>query len=277
MYDGTLATKGPWQALVTMQQMIVLADQDGFVDMTPEAISRRTSIPLEIITEGIAALLEPDPRSRTPDEDGRRIVPIEGHRDWGWKLVNHAKYQQIRKAEERREYLRVAQAKHRAKTKNQGAVNTVNTASTKSTLSTPPDPDTDPYPDAEKKRARKRVSRPEDVAEQVWSDWLQLRKDKKAPVTQTVVEGAIAEAAKAGMTLEQFLRVWCTRGSQGLKAEWLTRQEWPSSNRGNDEPEWRREQRERTEAFAGPAAAKRRGSTTIIDMEPGDAFTRLVG
>lgn len=140
MYDGTLASRGPWQALVTFQQMIVLADQDGNVDMTADAISRRTSIPLEIIEAGIAALLLPDPRSRTPDEDGRRIVPLEDHRDWGWRIVNHRKYQQMRKAEERREYLRKAQAESRARRK---AVNTVNNASTRSTVSTPTDTDTD--------------------------------------------------------------------------------------------------------------------------------------
>ncbi len=77
--------------------------------------------------------------------------------------------------------------------------------------------------------ARKRASapplpplqRPDDVAEQVWRDWLQLRKAKKAAVTPTVLDGAKAEAAKAGMTLEGFLRIWCMRGSQGLQADWI--------------------------------------------------------
>jgi hypothetical protein len=52
-------------------------------------------------------------------------------------------------------------------------------------------------------------------------DWLALRKAKRAPVTATVVEDATTEAAKAGMGLDAFLRVWCRRGSQGLEAEWL--------------------------------------------------------
>lgn len=119
MYDGTLATKGPWQALVTFQQMIVLADRDGVVDMTASAISRRTSIPLEIIETGISELMQPDPESRTPAEDGRRIVLLEGHRTWGWQIVNHAKYAALRSLEERREYMRVAQAEHRARVKAQ--------------------------------------------------------------------------------------------------------------------------------------------------------------
>lgn len=62
---------------------------------------------------------------------------------------------------------------------------------------------------------------PSDVDPQVWSDWLQLRKQKKAAVTETVVESARKEAAKAALTFERFLEVWCLRGSQGLMAEWL--------------------------------------------------------
>jgi len=65
------------------------------------------------------------------------------------------------------------------------------------------------------------VACPPDVAEQVWGDWLSLRKSKKAAVTATVVDGARAEAAKLNWPLEKFLAEWCTRGSQGLKAEWV--------------------------------------------------------
>ena len=95
MYDGTLATKGPWQALVTFQQLIILADQAGVVDMTPESISRRTTIPLEIISEGLKTLEEPDPSSRTPALEGRRIVRLSESRNWGWQIVNYDHYRKI--------------------------------------------------------------------------------------------------------------------------------------------------------------------------------------
>jgi uncharacterized protein YdaU (DUF1376 family) len=65
------------------------------------------------------------------------------------------------------------------------------------------------------------VACPPDVSEQVWQDWLLLRKSKKASVTETVVKGARSEAEKLGWALESFLVEWCTRGSQGLKAEWV--------------------------------------------------------
>jgi len=61
-------------------------------------------------------------------------------------------------------------------------------------------------------------------------DWLHLRKAKKAPVTLTVLDNAKAEAVKADMTLDAFLRIWCARGSQGLQAEWLKPNERSTAN-----------------------------------------------
>lgn len=72
-----------------------------------------------------------------------------------------------------------------------------------------------------KKAPASAVARPEGVQEQVWNDWLTLRKAKKAPVTETVLRQATAEAAKAGLPLNRFLEIWCARGSQGLEASWL--------------------------------------------------------
>lgn len=73
----------------------------------------------------------------------------------------------------------------------------------------------------ETKKKATGVACPPDVSEAVWLDWLQLRKAKKAPVTQTVVNSATKEAEKAGISLNAFLTIWCARGSQGLQAEWL--------------------------------------------------------
>ena len=84
--------------------------------------------------------------------------------------------------------------------------------------------DVDVDVDVDEKRAprsRATLSRPDDVDEQTWTDWLALRKAKRAAVTPTVIDGARREAGKAGMALDAFLREWCERGSQGLKAEWL--------------------------------------------------------
>ena len=74
--------------------------------------------------------------------------------------------------------------------------------------------------DIQKERATS-VACPPDVDQQIWDDWKQLRKAKKAPVTETVVNSARNEATKANMAFSDFLSVWCARGSQGLQADWL--------------------------------------------------------
>jgi uncharacterized protein YdaU (DUF1376 family) len=74
-----------------------------------------------------------------------------------------------------------------------------------------------------KKESATVVACPPDVSQQIWGDWVALRKSKKAPITQTVLNGAIAEAKILGWPLEKFLAEWCSRGSQGLKAEWIVK------------------------------------------------------
>lgn len=116
MYEGTLY--GHWQAIVTFQQMIVLCDSDGLIDMTPQAIAARTSIPLEIIQEGISILEEPDKYSRTPGEDGRRIARLDEHRPWGWRVVNYHVYRDLVAQADKRKADRARIAAKRAESRN---------------------------------------------------------------------------------------------------------------------------------------------------------------
>jgi uncharacterized protein YdaU (DUF1376 family) len=65
------------------------------------------------------------------------------------------------------------------------------------------------------------VATPEGVSQSVWDDFKTLRKAKKAPITQRAIDGLIAEANKAGWSLEQALTECCVRGWQAFKAEWV--------------------------------------------------------
>jgi uncharacterized protein YdaU (DUF1376 family) len=123
-------------------------------------------------------------------------------------------------------------------------------------------------------RARKRApARPDGVDAQVWDDWRELRKAKKAPVTQTAVNRATAEAAKAGMSLNAFLSEWCGRGSQGLKAAWLE-----SDKRNGSQSFAERASAAKSERLAemtgGLLGAPQRPSN-VIDMEEGNAPLRI--
>jgi hypothetical protein len=103
---------------LVFEDMLKLADRDGFVDMTAGAIARRTNVPLEIVSRGIEKLAEPDPESRSPEEEGRRIVLIDPHRPWGWRIVNYMHYRVIRDDETRREQNRESQRRHRERDKS---------------------------------------------------------------------------------------------------------------------------------------------------------------
>ena len=113
MYDSTISAN--WEALVTFQQLIVLCDADGIIDMTPPALARRTGIPIKIIEKGIEHLESPDPYSRTPGHEGRRIVRLDEHRPWGWFIVNHSKYRSLQDPDHVRAENRKRKQKQRAK------------------------------------------------------------------------------------------------------------------------------------------------------------------
>jgi len=66
-----------------------------------------------------------------------------------------------------------------------------------------------------------------DVTDQTFSDFIELRKAKKAPVTLRAIEGIRSEAEKAGISLENALIECCSRGWIGFKAEWYCKQQAP--------------------------------------------------
>lgn len=59
------------------------------------------------------------------------------------------------------------------------------------------------------------------VEEQIASDWLALRKSKKAPPTQTAINAICKQANLAGLSINEALEACCMNGWQGFKAEWV--------------------------------------------------------
>jgi hypothetical protein len=122
IYDSSIVEKP--EARFTLMDLVVLADLNEVVDMTHEAIARRTNRPVEVIRETIAELESRDPKSRTPDFDGARIKRIDDHRDWGWFIVNYEKFRKIASEEQRREKtkerVRKFREKHRVTLGNAG-------------------------------------------------------------------------------------------------------------------------------------------------------------
>lgn len=175
--------------------------------------------------------------------------------------------------EARKRAEKVARDEHEACTKR-----APNVPETSHEQSTPHSHSQNQIPKTEEKGSpRKReptLPAPEDVAEQVWKDWVQLRKAKRSTVSETVVAEARAEAQKAGMTLERFLSVWCIRGSQGLQADWIKPHERAAST---GETAFQKTSRERMQQWAPGVAAKTPGATNVIELEALDVTPRRLG
>jgi len=79
-----------------------------------------------------------------------------------------------------------------------------------------------PTPTKEKSKEKDTSpSAPENVSQKVWRDWLVIRKAKKAPVTETVIDGIRREAHKANLSLEAALQISAENNWSGFKASWL--------------------------------------------------------
>lgn len=86
-----------------------------------------------------------------------------------------------------------------------------------------PETETEAERETEKETKKKAtsVACPDFVDAQVWSDFLSIRKAKKAPMTETALKGIEREAKKAGWSLEKAISECVTRGWQSFKADWV--------------------------------------------------------
>lgn len=73
-----------------------------------------------------------------------------------------------------------------------------------------------------KKVKRTALCKPSEVPENLWSDWIALRKQKRLPLTAQALALVQSEAAKAGKTLADVLQICLQNSWAGFKASWLT-------------------------------------------------------
>jgi hypothetical protein len=93
--------------------MMALADRDGVVEASVPGLAHEARVPLAKTQQALDLFLSPDPYSRTPDHEGRRIVVVRG----GWRLLNHAYYRGLMSQEDQREKTRERVRRHREKKK----------------------------------------------------------------------------------------------------------------------------------------------------------------
>jgi hypothetical protein len=216
MYEGTLY--GQWQGIITLQQLVILADADGVVDMTPPAIAARTSIPLDIIEAGLTQLSEADKYSRTPTEDGRRIVPVDPDRPWGWQIVNYRYYRDLASHEDKK-----AKDRERIAAKRLISNDVASCRNVSQVVADVAHTNTDTNTDTEdkKKTARKRATFVKPTVEQV-AAYCRERGNSVAPAA--FVNHYTANGWKVG---KNPMKDW-----QAAVRTWETRDEKPSGTFG---------------------------------------------
>jgi len=91
--------------------MLAICDQHGEVQASIPGLARLSGVSIADTENAIGKLLAPDKHSRTPDNEGRRIVAIDG----GWELLNHAKYRRMASLEDRKEATAKRVRRHRTR------------------------------------------------------------------------------------------------------------------------------------------------------------------
>jgi hypothetical protein len=99
------------QTRIVWITMLSQADKNGEVMASVPGLARLANVPVDATRKAIQILLSPDPDSRTPDDEGRRIQPIDG----GWILLNYQKYREKASSSDRAEKARIRQQRWREK------------------------------------------------------------------------------------------------------------------------------------------------------------------
>jgi hypothetical protein len=121
---STIVTSSVWseddKTRIMWITMLAVAEADGFVSGAIPGMATVARLTLEDAKTAIDKLSSPDPYSRTPDAEGRRIIPVPG----GWQIVNYEYFRKPQDDDERRRYMREYMRQYR--TKNEVIVNNVN-------------------------------------------------------------------------------------------------------------------------------------------------------
>ncbi len=100
------------------------------------------------------------------------------------------------------------------------------------------------------------------VEEQAARDWLTVRKEKRAPLTQTALDELAREAGKAGITVAMAVQICARRSWQGFNATW----NWSDADaKGAVNPEslpW----------WKTSSGIEKRGSELHVNKVPGEQF-----
>ena len=216
--DSSVWREPPAHRLVWIA-MLTMADKHGFVGASIDGLARRANVSEQEAESAVASFLAPDPRSRNQENEGRRIQVVPR----GWHILNHGYFRDMQDREEQRTYERTRKAEQRARksqlvpdTQGQGRDSAGQTP-----VCPLPSSDADVDADADavsgRESARGKVaSKPDDVTDEVWQEWLDMRRRQKSSTSVLVLTQTRKKAESAGMTMDEALTHWVAQGYKGF-------------------------------------------------------------
>lgn len=211
MLTGTLY--GRWPHTGIWACLLSRASREGLIDETPQALAAAIGVPVETLTTCIRDFMNPDPDSRSPEHDGRRLALIHEHRSWGWRVINHAKYKE--KARKRvYDENRTASGDDAERKRNDRAARTH--------VPTSPDesrevPLSSPSPAHHQKQGAGALVLHSSLPQDAWEDWLAHRKDKRYPNDDRTLKRQLALLARYATDVQRdIIDTSIQAGWQGL-------------------------------------------------------------
>lgn len=249
LYQGTL--RGKSDGILVFTNLLAHADQSGRVDIHPRAIAEEVGLSEDSVRVALEFLEAVDEESRSPENEGRRIVLLDGHRAWGWQIVNYGKYRAIKNEDDRREQNRLAQERWRSKQSSVSDVSNDKQASAEiSSVSRG-------KPMQKQKHIQKNTERTASASR---------LPDDFAPDFQFAVDNGIQNPSEEAARFRDY---WIAQpGAKGRKLDWqATWRNWcrnakPATRQTATETPYQRSKRELFEAATG------RKSCSVIDITP---------
>ena len=109
LYEGSMVGAGP-TIFAVWGYCIAKADREGIVNLNPVLLAPIIGTSRVDIERAIEYLERPDPNSKNPDHEGRRLLNMSG---FAYFVVSHAVYRGMNNGVDRREYMREYMRKRR--------------------------------------------------------------------------------------------------------------------------------------------------------------------
>lgn len=174
VFTGTL--HGRWPDTGLWLCLLAMSNKHGEVDCTPQYIASATGLEVAEVTACIERFMQPDAYSRSRGEEGRRLIPLDSSRPWGWKIVNHSVYRERARKQARQatETASGRDAERKRKGRLSGDAQPCPANSGAVPLS-----DTDTDTDKNKRDASASVVLHETLPRDAWEEWLAHRREKR--------------------------------------------------------------------------------------------------